>query len=112
MIDKPGTYAVGYRRTSSVYYADDPVETVTFETSDEEIEDPLTWYGYLALGSTGLILLGLLIRRLLQQRTIRKRNRERKAEVDRMMEETRMIDIRWEETMAMRIIREEEQDDQ
>ncbi len=112
MIDKPGTYAVGYRRTSSVYYADDPVETVTFETSDEEIEDPLTWYGYLALGSTGLILLGLLIRRLLQQRTIRKRSRERKAEVDRMMEETRMIDIRWEETMAMRIIREEEQDDQ
>ncbi|MBR4164603.1 MAG: glucosaminidase domain-containing protein [Solobacterium sp.] len=112
MIEQPGTYAVGYRRTSSVYYADDPVETVTFETSDEEIEDPLTWYGYVALGSTGLILLALLIRRLLVQRKIRRKNKERQLEVDRMMEETRMIDIRWEETMAMRIIREEEQDDQ
>jgi hypothetical protein len=112
MSSHTGTFVLGCRQSANISEVEEAEEVLSYEKNDDIIPNPLTPYAFSIISLAGLIIAGLVIRSFVNKRKRRKMREEREKEIERIMDETRAIEIKWEETMAMRVVREEDDDQQ
>ena len=91
MGSKDGEYMLVSRNTSNIYIGDDPVESVTVDTSSYDLE---SLYMQITVGLIALILLGVLLRRFLVKKNNKNvAKRREKKEIEKAQEPLPPVDV-------------------